>query len=110
MHDHQIAAGFSDIKRQFLVKTGSKKTMSNFDLWFSYKHEFLIAHDDRDHSTSWAIALFNNRKWRLFLVQGSLGANLVSELMLRFDRELPDKVLNDTYLLCAHLTGNRQRF
>ncbi len=111
MHDLQITAGFSDIKLQLLKKTGLKKEIREFDLWFRFVTNQLTAHDSVDHDSNILLASFNpkTRNWTSFLVRGSLGEKVMTELLIRFNRKLLEQGFNDTYMMCAHLAVNRKR-
>ena len=75
----QIASGFSDLSRQFISKTGSKKLKYDLRFHFTEANGFLSMHDRDDHKSLMVLALYDadTHSWRVFAEKGSLGEELV---------------------------------
>ena len=79
MEAMHIASGFSDLGRQFISKTGSKKLKFDLKFHFTEQNGFLSLHDYDNHKSLMVLALYDesSRSWRLFTEKGSLGEELV---------------------------------
>ena len=90
MQDYQITSGFSDIKTQFIRKNSSLKVAKDLDLWFTFKNDFLLAHDTEFHNLVLVMAWYNKRNntWKSFLVKRSLGEKVMAHLLQVLDCQL----------------------
>jgi hypothetical protein len=82
MHSHEIIAGFSDMKIQFRVAQQSNETIRTLKLHFSYKDNFLCAHNWKKHQEVMVLAYLRPRKkeWLNGMLPGTMGWDLVQYL------------------------------
>jgi hypothetical protein len=79
VESYQVIAGFSDIKVEFLKKTGSTKALDELHLWFTLEDGMLAVHDYDEHKICVLVAVDNGpgKEWTIFLEPLSFGYLLI---------------------------------
>ncbi len=79
MESYQIIAGFSDLKAEFQLKSGTTKSLEELQLWFSFEEDVLYVHDYTDHNVCIVLAVLSNdkNKWQIYLKKGTFGERVV---------------------------------
>ncbi len=88
MRTHQVVAGFSDLKSEFIDKTRTKTPADRLILWFTFEDQVLCVHESSAPTHFMIIALYNARekRWRLILRNNGAAEGLVRNLTARFDQ------------------------
>lgn len=109
MEAYQIIAGFSDIKSEFITKTGTDKTLAELHLWFSYEDEVLYVYDYSDHTKALVLAVFNsgNSTWSVYLRPYSYGRALALYILSRTKLERIKNKFNEMYVLYGFVPLSR---
>lgn len=84
---YQIVAGFSEIKSQFRIKENLTKPLAELQLWFSFEEDILYVHDFHDHEKSMALAIYNGRetKWWVVFRGKGYGRRVIEYAIDRFE-------------------------
>ena len=99
MLNHQIMAGFSEIKTQLRTKTNLNKTLADLQLWFSNEGDVLYAHDFHDHEKCMALAVYNGSKsiWRVIFLGNAYGREVIEYAIGGIGPERSATKLNSMY-------------
>jgi hypothetical protein len=105
MHSHEIIAGFSDMKIQFRVAQKSNETIRTLKLHFSYKDNFLCAHNWKKQQEVMVLAYLRPRKkeWLNGMLPGTIGWDLVRYLTKEYTEENILKGIQDEYASHGYL-------
>ena len=79
MRTHRLAAGFKDLKTEFIGRTRTKKQIEQLSIWFSFENNVLSIHDYEEPQTFLILAVHNPKEsaWKIFLRDGSIGKKVI---------------------------------
>lgn len=103
MQELSVVIAFSDIKREFLAKVRTNRSIEDLQLWFTLVDGVLYVHDYEDHEVCMVLALWQDEAkiLKVYLPSGSFGDRFIKYLFRTYSQGQLLRKLQDYYDSCG---------